>query len=156
MIPIRSALAALGLALAMLLVGSALAHNYDKGDLSVRHPWTRAMSQGESVVPAYLEIRNTGMHPDRLIGASSPAAERVELMLVQEGQLVRQQEVLGLELPPRERLVLRPKASHLLFVGVARPLAKGDRVPLTLRFERAGELHIELEVQGLDSRKAHH
>jgi copper(I)-binding protein len=39
---------------------------------------------------------------------------------------------------------------------VARPLAKGERVPLMLRFERAGELHVELEVQGLDSRKAYH
>jgi copper(I)-binding protein len=154
--PLRSALAAAGLALAMLLVRGSFAHNYDKGELHIRHPWTRAMSQGENVVPAYLEIRNTGAHPDRLIGASSPVAERVELMLVQEGVLVRKQEVLGLELPPRARLVLQPKASHLLFIGVARPLAKGERVPLALRFERAGELHVELEVQGLDSRKAHH
>ena len=153
----KGALASAGLALAILLAhGSTVAHNYEKGELSVRHPWTRAMTSGETVAAGYLEIRNLGRQPDRLIGASSPAAERVELVLVREGAMVRMHEVLSLEVASRERLLLRPNGSHLLFVGLARPLAKGERVPLTLRFERAGELHVELEVQGLDSRKAHH
>ncbi len=102
-----------------------------------------------------MEIRNAGGETDRLVAAFSSAAERVDIILTRKEGLVRKQ-VGVLEVPGRERLILKPKGSHLLFVGIARPLAKGDRVPLTLRFERAGEVPMELEVQGLDSRKAHH
>jgi periplasmic copper chaperone A len=43
-----------------------------------------------------------------------------------------------------------------MLVGLKKPLVKGDRLPLTLRFERAGELQVELEVQAADTRKPHH
>src|SRR5688572_17823341 len=135
--------------------GAGLAHNYEKGDISIRHPWTRATTSGETMAPAYMEIRNAGGETDRLIGAWSSTAERVDIILTRKEGLVRKQ-VGVLEVPGRERLVLKPNGSHLLFLGLARPFAKGERIPLTLRFERAGEVPMELEVQGLDSRKAHH
>jgi hypothetical protein len=104
-----------------------------------------------------LEIRNSAKEPDRLIGASTPAAERVELHVsVREGDVVRMREVESLEVPARERLILRPNGPHLMIVGLGRPFVKGERVPLTLRFEKAGELRIELDVQALGSKKAHH
>jgi hypothetical protein len=43
-----------------------------------------------------------------------------------------------------------------MVVGLKKPLARGDRVPLTLRFERAGELQVMIEVQAPDSKKPHH
>ncbi len=147
-------LCAAGGALACL---PAAAHGYDKGDIQVRHPWARATPPGAKVGAGYLEIRNTGKEPDRLIGAESPAAERVELHVqVREGDIVKMRDVTGLVAPARQRLALRPGGSHLMIVGLAKPLVKGDRLPLTLRFERAGELQIELEVQAADSRKGHH
>lgn len=147
----------LALALALCSAASALAHGFSKGDLAVRHPWTRATPPGAKVAAGYLEIRNSGKEPDRVIGAASAAAERVELhVLKREGEVVRMREVKDFEVPARERLVLRPGGSHLMIVGLRKPLAKGERIPLTLRFERAGDLRFELEVQAMDSRKAHH
>ena len=152
----KAAFAAVLLAVAVLFPqGASLAHNYEKGDVSIRHPWMRAMTSGESEAAVYMEIRNSGRETDRLVAAFSSVAERVDIMLTRKEGLVRKQ-VGVLEVPGRERLVLKPKGSHLLFVGLARPLSKGDRVPLTLRFERAGEVPMELEVQGLDSHRAHH
>lgn len=149
---------ACGFVLAALLPQSkGFGHGYNKGEVSVRHPWTRATPPGAKVGAGYLEIRNSGTEPDRLIGASTPAAERVELhVLMREGDVVRMREVKSLDVPARERLILRPSGSHLMIVGLGRPLVKGERVLLTLHFEKAGELKIELEVQALDSRKAHH
>jgi copper(I)-binding protein len=152
----KASWAAALLAAAMLFPqGAGLAHNYDKGTVSIRHPWMRAMTSGETEAAVYMEIRNSGGEADRLVAAFSAAAERVDIILTRKEGLVRR-EVGVLEIPARERLILKPKGSHLLFLGVARPLSKGERVPLTLRFERAGEVPMELEVQGLDSRKAYH
>ena len=137
--------------------GPSAAHGYGKGDLQVRHPWTRATPPGAKVAAAYLEIRNSGSRPDRVIGASTPEAERVELHIMSTaGGVMKMREMPDFEVPARQRLVLQPGGSHLMIVGPRRPFAKGDRIPLTLRFERAGELAIELEVQPADSRRPHH
>jgi copper(I)-binding protein len=65
-------------------------------------------------------------------------------------------EVRKFDAPARARLTLQPNGPHLMFIGLKRPFAKGERIPLVLRFEKAGELHVELEVQAPDSRRAHH
>jgi copper(I)-binding protein len=149
--------------LAAFVVAGALAgpqaeaHGYSAGELQVRHPWTRATPAGANVAAGYLEIRNSGREPDRVVGASTPVAERVEFHVqVLEGDVLKMREVKDFGVPARQRLTLRPGGSHLMFIGLKQPLVKGGRVPLTLRFERAGALQIELEVQPGDSRKPHH
>lgn len=145
------------LLLAALAAAPAAAHGYGAGDVRVRHPWTRPTPPGATVAAGYLEIRNSGRTPDRLTGASSSAAAAVEMhVMTREGDVVRMREVRNIEVPGRQRFVLDPKGSHLMLVGLKKPLAKGERVPLVLRFERAGEISVELEVQAADSRKAHH
>lgn len=144
-------------AAAMLAGGPAATHGYGEGDIQVRHPWTRATPPGAKVAAGYLEIRNLGKTPDRVIGASTLAAERVELHLMShEGDVMKMREVKGFDVPARQRLTLRPGGLHLMIVGLKQPLTMGGRIPLTLRFERAGEIKIELEVQAADSRKPHH
>jgi periplasmic copper chaperone A len=153
----RRAVLAVFVAAGALGAPQAAAHGYGAGDLQVRHPWMRATPAGVTVAAGYLEIRNSGREPDRVLGASTPAAERVELHVqALEGDVLKMREVEDFGVPARQRLTLRPGGSHLMLVGLKQPLVKGGRVPLTLRFERAGELHIELEVQPADSRKAHH
>ena len=112
---------------------------------------------GAQVGAAYLEISNSGKAADRVVGVSTPAAERVELHVqMREGDILKMREVQGFEVPARQRLTLRPGGSHLMLVGLRKPLVAGERIPLTLRFERAGELKIEVEVQAGESKKAHH
>lgn len=154
----RLLLASAGLAAAALLaLGAAHAHGFEKGELSVRHPWTRATPPGATAAVGYLEIRNSGKEADRVVGAATPAAERVELhVLIREGDVAKMREVKDFPVPARERLLLRPGGSHLMIIGLKKPFVKGERVPLVLRFEKAGELQVELEVQAPDSRKAHH
>lgn len=140
-----------------LLAQLAVAHGYKAGELAVRHPWTRATPPGAKVGAVYFEIRNSGKTPDRVSGASTPAAQRVELHIqVREGDVLKMREVSGFEVPARQRLTLSLGGSHLMLVGLAKPLAAGERFPLILRLEKAGELKVEVEVQPADNRKPHH
>lgn len=131
-----------------LVSGPAVAARiYNKGTIQLRDPWTRATPPGTEVVAGYLEVRNTGKEADRIIGASSPAAARVELhMTAREGGVMKMRETPAFELPARKHLALRPGGAHLMLVGLKQPLLKGQHIPLTLRFERAGEVRVELEV----------
>lgn len=141
----------------VLASSAAAAQDYRKGDLYVRDPWTRATPPGAKNAAGYLEIRNSGKAPDRLVGASTPNAERVELhTMVHEGDVMRMREVQKFEVPAGQRITLRPGGQHLMIVGLKKPLAMDEHIPLRLRFERAGEIQVELRVQSADSRKPQH
>lgn len=146
------------LVLSLLLLGAvALAHNHEKGDIQIRHPWSRATPAGAKVGVGYMEIRNRGAQSERLLGASSPLAQRVEMHVTRrEGEVMKMRQVESFEIPGGERVELRPGGGHLMLVDLTRPLKMGERVPLTLRFERAGEVEIEMEVQELGSRHPRH
>ncbi len=127
-------------------------HGYEKGDLRVGHPWTRATPPGAKVAAGYLSVRNSGKLPERILGASSPAAERVELHIqVREGDVLKMREVQSVEVPPGQSRMLRPGSLHLMLVNLRKPLVRGQSIPLTLRFERTGDLQVELEVQAADT-----
>ena len=145
--------------LAALLMAAlpALGHSYEKGDLQIRHPWARATPPGTSVGVGYLEIRNNGAQPDRLLSATSPAARQVEMHITEHaGEVARMRQLRAFEVPARERLSLEPSGAHLMLIDVVQPLKKGERFPMKLRFERAGEIDIEFEVQELGSRHSRH
>lgn len=139
------------------MCASVQAHIHEKDDIQIRHPWSRATPASAKVGVGFMEIRNRGSQPDRIVGASTPLAGRVEMHVTRrEGEVMKMRQVESFEIPARERLELRPAGGHLMLVDLVRPLKKGERIPMTLRFERAGELLIELEVQELGSRRPHH
>ena len=104
---------------------------------------------GASVGGGYLTVRNAGA-ADRLLGASSPVAERTELHeMVMEKDVMRMREVKGVDVPARGALELKPGAHHLMFMELKKQLKQGDKVPVTLKFEKAGEVKVELTVEAL-------
>jgi copper(I)-binding protein len=143
-------------ALALISV-QVLAHTHEKGDIQVRHPWSRATPPGAKVAVGYMEIRNVGTQPDRLLSATTPVAQRVEMHVTQrDGEVMKMREVKTFEIPARERYTLRPGGAHLMLVDLVQPLKMGERFTIRLRFERAGELEIEVEVQEIGSRHPRH
>jgi periplasmic copper chaperone A len=140
-----------------LVATQVLAHSHEKGDIQVRHPWSRATPPGAKVAVGYMEIRNHGKQPDRLLSASTELAQRVEMHVTrQEGDVMKMRQVQSFEIPARERYELRPGGAHMMLVDIVRPLKKGERFAMRLVFERAGELEIELEVQEQGARRPHH
>ena len=110
--------------------------------------WTRATPPGAKVGAGYMKI--TSAAADRLIGASSPAAARVELHVTEKkGDVLRMREVKAYDIPARGGFELSPGGAHLMLVDIKAPFKEGAKIPLTLRFEKAGELKVELQVRAL-------
>ena len=115
--------------------------------VEVDKPWMRATPPGAKVAAGYMTVRNKSGTPDRLVGASSAAAAKVETHVhIKDGDILRMREVKSLDVPARGALELKPGGAHLMFVDIARPLKEGDKVPVTLRFEKAGEVKAEFHV----------
>lgn len=138
-------------ALLIAMIALAQAHDYTVGSLQVAHPWARASAGAAPTGAAYLAIENRGDAADRLLSASTPAAERAELHThIHEGGVMKMREVEGgIELPAGEQVFLAPGGLHVMLMGLKAPLKEGERFPLTLTFEKAGELQVEVAVEAI-------
>lgn len=139
------------LACAALLALSnvAQAHEYQVGELHIDHPWSRAMPPGVPNGAVYLVVHNRGATAERLLGADTPAAVKAELHEhVHQNGLMKMGKVEGgVVIAPGGELVLQPGGYHLMLFGLKQPLEDGKRFPLTLHFEKAGDLLVEVAVQ---------
>lgn len=134
----------------------AAAHYYTHGELRIGHPWTRAAGANANGA-GFMTIRNAGTQPDRLLSASTPVARVVELHThIREGEVMRMRPVTDIPLPAGETVRLRPGGLHVMLIGLNEPLRQGAEVPLTLRFERAGEVRVMLAVEAAGARGGHH
>ena len=139
------------LALAAICAGPASAQQVKIGDLVLDHAWARATPGGAKVGGGYLTIENKGATPDKLIGGSSPAAAKVEVheMAMNNGVMTMRPVKGGLSIPPGQSVTLMPGGYHIMLMELKAPLKKGDKVPVTLAFEKAGEVKVTLDIQGI-------
>jgi len=151
-------LAGASLAASALPSAVATAHEFRAGDLLIDHPWTRAVAARAPTAAGYMTIRNGGGAADRLIGAESRQASRVELheMSLADGIMRMRPVSGGVALPPGQEVRFAPGGLHLMLVGPQGGFAQGARVPLTLVFERAGRVDVELAVEAAGARGTGH
>jgi len=124
--------------------------------VSVEKPWSRATPPGAKVGAGFMQLRNAGA-AERVVGASSPVAGRVEMHItVRDGDVMKMREVKSFEIPAGGGFELKPGGAHLMLVDLKRPLKKGEKVPLTLKLEKGGELKMELSVEEMGARQPAH
>ena len=124
-----------------------LAATAAQAQVEIDKAWARATAPGAPVAGGYMTIRNKNTAADRLIGASSAAAARVELHVhIKEGEVIKMRQVAAYDVPASGTFELKPGAAHLMFLQIARPFKEGDKIPVKLRFEKAGEVNVEFTV----------
>ena len=115
--------------------------------MQIEKPWARATAPGAKVAGGYMTIRNSGAASDRLLSASSPVAAKVELHVhINDNGVMRMREVRGYDVPANGAFELKPGGSHLMFLDIKRPFKEGEKVPVRLKFEKAGEVSAEFHV----------
>lgn len=152
-------LAAVPLALMLLAVGAAApasAHQAKVGDLVLNHPWCKASPMGAEYGAGYLEITNKGAAADKLVGGSTDVAEKIEIheMTMEEGVMKMREVAGGLEIPAGATVKLAPGGYHIMFMGLKNPLEVGKYVKAKLKFEKAGEVEIELVTEPMGAKES--
>jgi periplasmic copper chaperone A len=118
-----------------------------QAQVAIDTPWARPTVAGQQGGGGFLVLRNTGPTADRLLSGSTPAAERFELhTMSMKGDVMEMRQVDAIELPAGKTVELKPGGQHVMFIGLKQPLAIGSKVPVTLKFEKAGEVKVEFDV----------
>lgn len=130
--------------------------DFTAGDIVVSGAFTRATLPEAPVGAGFLTIENTGTTDDRLVGASGDIAPTIELhtMSMVEGVMKMEQLADGIAVPAGETVTLAPGGLHIMIIGPSRPFVEGECLPLTLHFEVAGELPVELTIGPVGAREA--
>ncbi|WLG91060.1 copper chaperone PCu(A)C [Pseudomonas cucumis] len=148
--------------LAVLLLPAcfANAHEYKSGELEIAHPWSQELPPNAPTVAAYFVIHNSGKTADRLLSAESPIAGVAQLHehMMQNG-LMKMQQVPSVEIPAGGETTFAPMAYHVMLLELKDRslLSDGKRFPLTMHFEKSGDVTVEVAVQkkAPDSMQAH-
>ncbi|MEP6998086.1 MAG: copper chaperone PCu(A)C [Betaproteobacteria bacterium] len=147
------AIAALG---ALAAASDIPAHDYQLQALRIDQPFARATPPGARTGGVYFTVENHGSQPDRLLRLSSPIAGVVELhQMAMDAGVMRMRAVTALDIRPGERLVLQPGGYHVMLADLNRPLHVGDSFPLTLAFEKAGSIEVNVVVESMAAGALH-
>ncbi len=132
-----------------LLAASAAAQDGTSGPLTIERPWSRATAGAARTAAVYMTVRNDGSAPDHLIGAETAIADSAEIHHTRatDSGVMQMRPVSSVEVPAGQSVELNPGANlHIMLTGTRHPLRAGDRLPLTLIFERAGRIMVEVAV----------
>ena len=142
-------------ALNRFLIGAALAaaalaaqgHGFQLGAIAIGHPYARATVPGQPTGGGFLKLENKG-DADRLLSASADVSSSVELhTMSMDGDVMRMRRLDAIALPAGKTVEFKPGGLHIMFIGLKAPLKAGDSFPLKLKFEKAGEVTVDVKVE---------
>ncbi|MEI8393899.1 MAG: copper chaperone PCu(A)C [Rhodospirillaceae bacterium] len=132
----------------VLLAGAAFAHEYKVGAIEVAHPMTRATAASPNGA-VFLIVHNEGKEGDRLVSASTPVAEKAELHthLMDDSGVMKMRRVDAIDIEAGATVRLAPGGLHVMLFGIKEPLKADTTVPLTLTFQKAGAVTVDVLVR---------
>lgn len=137
--------------MATLVAAPVRAEEVKAGDLVITQAWSRATPGGAKVGGGYLTIENKGSTPDRLIGGSADVAARVQVheMSMNNGVMTMRPVDGGLVIEPGKTVKLSPGGLHLMMLDLKGALKQGEKLPVTLEFEKAGKVQVVFDVESI-------
>lgn len=143
-----------GVSMGLVLPTIAMAQD---GPIRIEDPYARVSSPAAKSGAIFMVIHNASDQDDRLVAARAVVSERAELHthLEDANGVMRMIEVEdGMAIPAGGRHALSRGADHVMLMGLTETLDHGESFPLTLTFERAGDVVVEVPVD-LERRPTH-
>ena len=148
--------------MAILLLPQSLLAMDDMDGIDVQHPWSRPLPPVSANGAAYLVITNHGKEAVTLSGGSTPRANTIELHEhVHQDGLMKMHEIAGgIPIAPGETVSLQPGGLHVMLMGLTEPMVAGEQYPLTLEFEGAESIEVQVMISdkapgGMDKEHGH-
>jgi len=148
-------------AIALLLIvgssGQLRAQAAQGKTISVADAWARATPKGSTTAVIYMTVINSGQDPERILGATTPMAEKVQLHSnANENGVMKMRELTSIEIEAGKKVALKPRGTHAMLVGLKQLLIASQSFPLTLEFEKAGKIDVTVSVEKVGAMEHQH
>jgi hypothetical protein len=135
----------------LILTCALLAACGQSAPVSVNDPWANATPVGASVAAVYLQVSVAS--PDTLVSASTTVADHIEMHTSsEENGMMKMRPLTSVALQADQPFSFAPGGAHLMLIDLRQPLVAGMRFPMTLEFQRAGTVTVQVQVVELGSR----
>ncbi|MCP5158184.1 MAG: copper chaperone PCu(A)C [Gammaproteobacteria bacterium] len=141
-----------GLLLVLCCISGMSALATEPETIQVTESWARESPPTVTNGAVYMTLTNTGSKNDRLLAGAGEIAEAIELHThIMENHVAKMRQVTSIEIDAGKPTLLQPGGLHIMLIGLKNPLTVGQTFPLTLRFEKAGEIVTQVTVRGKDA-----
>jgi copper(I)-binding protein len=146
------------LIIAVTMMVACGANTSSEPQIKVMEPWSRPSPMVAGNGAVYMMLMNEGGANDALISAETDVAEVVELHETKmEGDMMKMSPVSKVEVPAGGSTALKPGGLHVMLINLQEELVPGEKIKLTLNFEKSNPLTIEAEIRemggGMDNMK---
>ncbi len=137
------------------LSSSATAQNTVLDKLTISDLLIRATAPNAKVAGGFMTITNNGNQADRLIGGSAAFAGKTEIHeMAMQGEVMKMRQLpKGLEIPAGGSVVLKPGGYHIMFMKLDEQLLPGETRKVTISFEKAGDIELNMSVLSIGELK---
>lgn len=147
----------LSLALTVTLAATLATPAEAGSEIAIKDAYAISSGMMASAGAAFFAIENSGDEDDRLIDAQAGVAKKVELhthVISDDGVAKMMQVEEGFAVPAHGMHMLQRGGDHVMFMGLNTPFADGTMIPLTLVFEKAGTIEVEVPVDAARAKAA--
>lgn len=137
------------LSLSAILVLTGCAQQSTGPQIKIEDAWARPSAGAEMNGAIYFRIVNDGKEADKLISADTPSAQAAEVheSMADDNGVMSMKPRENVEVSAGEEVEFKPGGLHIMLVNLKQPLTVGDEVQLTLHFEKAGEIQLNVKVR---------
>lgn len=133
--------------IAAVVSSAAFAQDTKVGSISIAHPWARATPSAVKNSAAFMVFDNKGA-ADKLVSVSGDVAREIQIhSMITEAGVMKMREINSLDIPANGKAELKPGGFHLMLVGLKDGLKEGEKFPLVLKFEKAGEITVQVTAE---------
>ena len=133
--------------LVVLLAAAAYAQDPKVGAITIGHPWARATPGAVKNSAAFMEFDNKGA-ADKLISVTGDIAKDIQIhSMITDAGVMKMREIKSLDIPANGKVELKPGGFHVMLIGLKDGLKEGATFPLKLKFERAGEVTVQVTAE---------
>ena len=132
---------------ALLLAAAAHAQDPKVGTITIGHPWARATPGAVKNSAAFMVFDNKGT-ADKLLSVSGDIAKDIQIhSMITEAGVMKMREIKSLDIPANGKAELKPGGFHVMLIGLKDGLKEGAKFPLKLKFEKAGEVTVQVTAE---------
>jgi copper(I)-binding protein len=132
--------------------GASPAATSSDPQIKVMEPWARSSPMVAGNGAVYMQLMNEGGSDDALLSAETDVAEVVELHETKmDGDVMKMSQVSNIKVPAGDSVMLKPGGLHVMLINLKQELVLGEKIKLTLNFEKSGPLTIEAEILEMGS-----
>ncbi len=135
------------LLLAATFAATAFAQDAKIGAITIDHAWARVTPGAVKNSAAFMSFDNKGA-ADKLIGVTGDVAKEIQIhSMITEAGVMKMREVNALDIPANGKAEFKPGGYHVMLIGIPDGLKEGTKFPLKLKFEKAGEVTVQVTAE---------